>query len=72
MLQLSITLIENGYLIQLPPAQQGAPPRVFSYPDLETTIAKSREIFEQFGAQMENAQKAMAEAQRETEEATAS
>tara|TARA_Y100000310_G_C20686043_1_gene819046 strand:+ start:811 stop:1050 length:240 start_codon:yes stop_codon:yes gene_type:complete len=75
MLQATIVMVQNGYMVQLPPMGQGAPgqppqPVVMVYPDLDSAINATRDIFERTAEASADAQKALEEAKAETEKAT--
>jgi hypothetical protein len=77
MLQVTIIMAQNGYMVQLPPTAPAGPnmppqPVVLVYPDLESAITASRDVFERTEQASNAAQKALEEAKAETEAATAS
>ena len=76
MFQVVIVMVDNGFMVQVPPPQGGPPqtPRTMVFPDLESAINYTQDIFGQVTAgQAEAAAKhtqLLEDAKAETEAAT--
>ena len=76
MFQVIIVLVDNGFMVQVPPPQGGPPqpPRTMVFPDLESAINYTQDIIGQVSAgQAEAAEKQsklLEDAKAETAEAT--
>jgi hypothetical protein len=75
MFQVIIVLVDNGFMVQVPPPQGGPPqpPRTMVFPDLESAINYTQDIFAQVATgQSEAAEKhakLLEDAKAETEAA---
>ena len=57
MFQVVIVMVDNGYMVQVPPPQGGPPstPKTLVFPDLESAINYAKDIFGQVTSGMAEA-----------------